>query len=107
MGFMDNMLEKSERRTLLAVIDGLESIEKRVDYGIEQITCSENASFKHLAIRFDFKDEVGFFHRCRNDWYFSQTTNGSNYMYLNVDKFNRNLATAQIAMMIGAGIDNV
>jgi hypothetical protein len=30
-----------------------------------------------------------------------------NYMHLNVDKFNRNLATAQIAMMIGAGVDGV
>lgn len=105
MGFMDNMLEKSERRVLLAVIDGLESIETRADYGLEQITCSENLSFRHLAIRVDFPSEVGFFHRCRNDWYFSQNTNGSSYMYLHVDKFNRNLATAQIAMMIRAAID--
>ena len=106
MGFMDKMLEKSERRVLLAVIDGLESIEDRVDYGIEQITCSENPSFKHLAIRVDYPSEAGFFHRCRNDWYFSQTTNGIKYMHLNVDKFNRNLATAQIAMFIGAVVDD-
>jgi hypothetical protein len=106
MGFMDNMLEKSERRVLLAVIDGLESINDTVDYGIEQITCSENPRFKHLAVRVDLPTEAGFFHRCRNDWYASTRTDGSEYIHLHaVDKFNRNLAIAQLAMMIQAVID--
>jgi hypothetical protein len=106
MGFMDNMLEKSERRLLLAVIDGLESINDTLDYGIEQITCSENPGFKHLAVRVELPAEAGFFHRCRNDWFFSVRTDGVEYLHLHaVDKLNRNLAIAQLSMMIQAALD--
>ena len=110
MGFMDNMLEKSERRLLLAVIEGFESIENRPDYGIEQITCSENPRFKHLAVRFSpptDPTDAAFLHRCRNDWYFSSRTDGQEYLHLpGVEKLNRNIAIAQMAMVIKAVMDD-
>jgi hypothetical protein len=109
MGFMDNMLEKSERRLLLAVIEGFESIENRLDYGLEQITCSENPRFKHLAVRFSpptDPTDATFLHRCRNDWYCSSRTDGHEYLHLpGVEKLNRNLAIAQLAMVIKAVMD--
>jgi hypothetical protein len=106
MGFMDSMLEKSERRALLAVIDGLESLDGSVEFGVEQITCSENPNYKHLAIRAELPSEAGFFHRCRNDWYFSVTTDGRKYVHLHaVDKFNRNLAIAQLSMIVRAAME--
>jgi len=103
MGFMDWMLEKSEQKLFENVIEGLESIDNKIKYTIESLVCAENPSFTHLAIRAWVPKMKLYFHRCRNDWYFSEGTKGRDYLRLNgVDRFDRNLAVAQLQIIIGS-----
>jgi hypothetical protein len=100
---MDWMLEKSEQRLFENVIEGLESIDSSIKYTIETIVCSENPDFTHLALRARVPKKKLFFHRCRNDWYFSEDTNGRDYLRLNgVDRFDRNLAVVQLNIIINS-----
>jgi hypothetical protein len=104
MGFMDWMLEKSEQKLFENVIEGLESIDSKIKYTIESLVCAENPSFTHLAIRAWVPKMKLYFHRCRNDWYFSEGTKGRDYLLLNgVDRFDRNLAVVQLHILIQAG----
>jgi hypothetical protein len=101
MGFMDWMLEKSEQRLFENVIEGLESIDGKIKYTIESLVCAENPDFTHLALRARVPNKKLYFHRCRNDWYFSEGTKGRDYLLLNgVDKFNPGLAIAQLHILI-------
>lgn len=102
MSFMDKMLEKSEQKLFTEVISGLKLLDDSLEYSIEQVTCSEDQSFTHLALRVHIPDHKLYFHRCRNDWYFSEEATGRNCMLLSVDQWNRNLAIRQLHLMISS-----
>jgi hypothetical protein len=107
MGFMDKLLEKSERKLLETTIEGLQSINKDIRYSIDSLTCAENSDFTHLALRADPPGQVLLFHRCRNIWYFSETSDGNDYLLLNgVDRLYVHLAIPQLYLLIESAISS-
>jgi hypothetical protein len=105
MGFMDRMLEKSDLRVVTKVLAGLRIIANEVSCETTSVTCGENPVWKHVAIQVNFPDELGYFHRCRNTWHFSNNPDGYVYLPLTaVSKADLELATIQIATLIKSAL---
>ncbi len=124
VGLMDKALQRSEQKLLANLIEGLryldlqestpyvrseglkyldlqESTPESRSYDSRSITCAENPRYSHVALKVTGNGRELFFHRCRNYWYFSTGTNGTNYQLMDmIDRFDLPLAGAGLHQVI-------
>lgn len=124
MGFMDKALERSERRLISDLIEGLRYLDLQEStpyirseglkyhnlqgsmtdsrsYDSRSLTCAENPRYSHVALKVTGNGRQLFFHRCRNYWYFSTGTNGANYQLMDmIERFDPAMAGAELHQVI-------